>query len=144
MARESIDARTAAVKAFWAAKTPEELEAHAAKISATKRARGSVGNVGNLAKGWDPETRARAIEASAEARRGKPLSEEQRKAIGESNRRAYAEGRRKPRQPSGKWATLYDVCQTCSTSEKPHKGHGLCERCWESTRTARKATRRKL
>lgn len=37
ISREAIAKRTAAVRAAWAAKTPEERSAHAAKVSAGKR-----------------------------------------------------------------------------------------------------------
>ena len=75
--------------------TPEQRAERARKISETKRAQGSKGNIENLRKGWSPEVHAKAIEASAEARRGTEHTEEHRTAIADGLKAAYAEGRRK-------------------------------------------------
>jgi hypothetical protein len=61
--------RAERVKAAWARKTPEELEAWKAKCRAVKE--GAPGNIENLRKGWEPEVQERARVASAEARRPK-------------------------------------------------------------------------
>ena len=29
----------------------------------------------------------------------------------------------------GRWALAFDSCQGCGTTERPHRGHGLCRRC---------------
>lgn len=92
---ETISKRAEASRAKWASKTPAEREAWRARCREAKR--GSPGNVSNLAKGWTPEVRAKAIEASATARRGRPQSEESNAKRSESLKRAYADGRRKPR-----------------------------------------------
>ncbi len=88
---ESISARTAKVRAAWAAKTPEEKERYRQECRARKK--GSPGNLENLKKGWAPEVRAKAVEAAAELRRGQAMPEEQREAISEGVKLAYEEGR---------------------------------------------------
>lgn len=95
---EAVARRTAAVSAAWAKKTPEEREAWRERCRAIKR--GSKGNLDNLAKGWSPEVRAKAIEASLEARRDKPVSEETKAKTSASLKAAYAEGRRTKRDPN--------------------------------------------
>jgi hypothetical protein len=88
---ETVAKRQAAVAQKWANKTPEEREAWKARCREIKK--GSKGNLENLKKGWNPEVRAKAIEASAELRRGKTETEEQKAAISEGLRIAYSEGR---------------------------------------------------
>ena len=89
---ETIAKRQAGVAQAWANKTPEEREAWKAKCRAIKA--GSKGNIENLKKGWQPEVRAKAIQASADLRRGVPETDEHKAAISEGVRRAYTEGRR--------------------------------------------------
>lgn len=124
--------RTASVRAAYATWTPEQRAAHVAKISAGKQR--SEGNLENLKKGWTPEAHAKAIAASAALRRGTHQSDETKRKISEANKRAYAEGRRKPRIASTTWATKYDRCVTCHTTERPHKARGNCSRCHDQTR----------
>ena len=89
---ETLAKRKATSQSTWANKTPEEREAWAAKCRAIKA--GSKGNLENLKKGWAPEVRAKAIQASADLRRGMPETDEHKVAISEGVRRAYTEGRR--------------------------------------------------
>ncbi len=44
-------------------------------------------------------------------------------------------------QNYGKWAWAYDKCIQCGTSEIPHKGHGLCDRCNDRRRYPAKKAR---
>lgn len=90
---EVISARAAGAKAAWANKTPEERAAWRARCRAVKA--GSKGNIENLRKGWSPEVHAKAIEASAEARRGTEHTEEHKAKIADGLARSYAEGRRR-------------------------------------------------
>ena len=90
--QETIAKRKATAQTTWANKTPEEREAWAAKCRAIKA--GSKGNLENLKKGWAPEVRAKAIQASADLRRGVPETDEHKAAISEGLRLAYTEGRR--------------------------------------------------
>jgi hypothetical protein len=90
---ETISKRKASAQATWANKTPEEREAWKARCRAIKA--GSKGNVENLKKGWTPEVRAKAIQASADLRRGVLETDEHKAAISEGLRLAYAEGRHK-------------------------------------------------
>lgn len=84
---ETRERRVEGIKAHW---TDEERAEHGRKISATKRAQGDQGNVDNLAKGWDPEVRARATQASADKRRGTKDSDEVRAKKAASAREAWA------------------------------------------------------
>lgn len=85
--------RTASAKATWANKTEAEREAWRARCREVKR--GAPGNVANLSKGWSSEVHAKAIQASADIRRGKPVSAEQKRKTSESLKAAYASGLRK-------------------------------------------------
>lgn len=84
--------RAASNVSTWANKTPEEREAWKGRCREVKR--GAPGNAANLSKGWSPEVRAKALEKSADLRRGKPVSDEQKQKTSESLKRAYAEGPR--------------------------------------------------
>jgi hypothetical protein len=134
---DELARRTAAIQATYDAWTDEQHVEHARKISEAKQ--GSEGNIENLKKGWGPEVHARAIAASADARRGAPLPDEQRTAISEGLKRAYAEGRRAPIQSTsceamGVWSLEHAHCVECGQTDSPHKGHGQCERCYSRER----------
>jgi hypothetical protein len=138
---EEIAKRVASVKAAWANKTPEEMAEHHKNWKAASQ--GRAGNMDNMRKGWAVAAKARQI--SADLRRGKPMPEEQRKAIAEGNRRAYAEGRRAPVLAEGQWAKKFDKCTTCETTNHRHKCKGLCTSCWEKTyRTPKRTLARQL
>ena len=140
--QEQRDKQRAACLVVWAAKTPEELAEHAAKISATKIANGEQGNIENLRKGHTPEVRARAVAASAEARRGVPLVDEQKEAISESLKRAYAEGRRVAGIEG--WSRKHIACVECTLTKYPHKARGYCRSCWERLfRTPKRTEKRR-
>ena len=93
---ETIAKRKASAQRTWDNKTPEEREAWRARCREIKK--GSPGNLENLKKGWSPEAHEKAIQASADLRRGTTETDEHKSAISEGLRLAYAEGRRK-REP---------------------------------------------
>jgi hypothetical protein len=37
-----------------------------------------------------------------------------------------------------RWAKNFDQCQQCGTTERYHYGKGLCSRCWQRVRAARR------
>lgn len=93
----------------------------------------------------------KAIARSAEVRRGVPESAEQRSAISDGLKRAYAEGRRTVghseetkrkisesktgRDPlNGCWSFEHSTCVVCAKTDSPHKGRGLCTSCWQKER----------
>jgi hypothetical protein len=55
----------------------------------------------------------------------------QRQAVGLRSRLMLSDsnGRIVCRRP-GVWSALYDCCQECKLTEKPHIARGLCERCY--------------
>jgi hypothetical protein len=90
---ETIAKRRASAQRTWASKTPEEREAWRARCREIKK--GSSGNIENLKKGWSSEAHEKAIQASADLRRGTTETDEHKSAIYEGLRLAYAEGRRR-------------------------------------------------
>lgn len=86
-----------------------------------------------------PEVHARAVAASADARRGVPLADEQKTAISDGLKRAYTEGRRLPitstsNEAKGIWALEHDKCVSCGQVDSPHKSKGRCVRCYDRDR----------
>lgn len=42
-----------------------------------------------------------------------------------------------------RWATLFDACTRCSTTEQKHYGNGLCKKCHQDTNEGYKASVKK-
>lgn len=140
---EERERRNAAVRAAYAAWTPEQRAEHSRKISEAKQ--GSEGNIENLRKGW--EVREKAVVASADARRGVALTDEHSSRISEGLKKAYASGARKAGHSEetrakisaaktgadplkGKWSLKFDACTGCGGIDRKHKGRGLCTLCF--------------
>jgi len=39
------------------------------------------------------------------------------------------------------WSEEYECCIFCGTTERPHKGHGLCANCWQRSYQLKKKSR---
>lgn len=47
----------------------------------------------------------------------------------EIRRQVAIERPKKSAHMPGRWATHYDACIDCGTTERPHRAHGRCNRC---------------
>lgn len=142
---DELAKRTASIQATYDAWTPEQHAEHARKISEAKQ--GSPGNIENLRLGWTAENRAKAVIASADARRGTHETAEHRAKISAGLKAAYASGARArghsdetrakiAASKTGKsilgthWSLLHEKCAACGETARKHKGRGLCTRCF--------------
>lgn len=150
---EVREARTEGIHAHWES---ADLDAHGAKISAGKAANpgGLARSIANLVPPT-AESQAKAVAASADARRGTHETQEHRTKIADGLRLAYAEGRRArghseetkrkiSESKVGRGPTIAEVwarrtpphCAACQETARPHKARGLCERCVQRARAA--------
>src|SRR5262249_39809884 len=71
---------------------------------------------------------ARLLDAPREVR-SKGLSDSSLVAELEAKHQITLERRKKPVRKQGRWASQFDACIDCGTTDRPHRAHGRCKRC---------------